>query len=819
MSFGGVIRFSLQEWLKFIKKRKGENMADNLERIGVIFTAEGLPDFKKSLSSVNSELNKNRAEFKLTQAAYDENTKVSQKLADKQEFLSKQYEAQSKRVSVLRFELEELEKAEKVNEKQLEAKRNALTNAEVSLIKYGKELETVSTEVKKGTANIEEFGKKVSAAGDKMKSAGEGLTRNVTAPILAIGAGAIVSWKQIDEAYDGIISKTGATGDAAEELQLVFDDIYGNFPFESLAVSDAIGEINTRLGFTGDKLKNSSVDFLKFAEINKIDVKSAIALVSRAMGDANIPAEEYGSLLDELTIASQKSGISIDRLTELITKYGAPMRALGFDTKESIAIMSTWEKAGVNTEIAFSGMKKAIGTWSEQGKDSRMEFKKTLEEIAKAPNIAVATTKAIEVFGQKAGPDLADAIQGGRFEYSSFLDLLENSKGTVENTFNATQDPADKATVAFNNLKLTMADLGAVILSSLEPVMVGLSNSLKSIKEWFDGLNPGMQQAIVVIGGIVAAIGPMLVIFGTLAGSLSNIIALFTSEIAVKALSAAGTGIMTAVTAIWNVVCGIATVVTTAFGAALAFLASPIGLVILAIVALIAVIVLFGDKIKEVMDKAWKWVNDILNKIKSAFSGTFLETFAVVIQIFQDMFNNVKKIFTGIIDLVKGVFTGNWTQAWEGVKSIFGGILGGLITMAKAPLNLIIGSMNSFINGLNTIIKGINSIKINMPDWLGGKSFGFNIGTIGKIPYLAKGGTLFEGMAMIAEAGPELLLQQGNKTRVLPLSNGGGATPTQIIDYDKLANAVVKAMRGVSVEMDGRVLGKVIDARVMKGAY
>jgi TP901 family phage tail tape measure protein len=794
----------------------------DLQKIGVEFTADGVADFKKSLSTVNSELSKNKAEFKLLTQQYDDNTKASQKLADKQEFLSKQYDSQKNRVAILRAELEEMEGSENANAKQLEKKRTQLTNAESAMIKYGKELDDVSQKVKKGTADIEEMGKKIGKAGEDMKAAGTTMSRNVTAPILAIGAGAMVAWKEVDTAKDGIVTATGATGDALAKLTDVFDEVYGNFPFESMQVSDAIGEINTRLGFTDEQLKNSSTEFLKFAKINGIDVKSAVALVARAMGDAGIPAEEYSGLLDDLTIASQASGIGIGNLTELLTKYGAPMRALGFTTKESIAIFSSWEKAGVNTEIAFSGMKKAIGTWSAEGKDAREEFKKTLKTIGDAPDIAKATGLAIEAFGIKAGPDLADAIQGGRFEYQDFLDILEGSQGTVEKTFQATLSPADQATVALNNMKLAGADLGEVIFASLEPAFKAISEALKDFSTWFTNLDPTTQQIIIGIGGLVAAIGPMLVIFGTLAGSLSKIIALFTSEIAVKALSAIGTGIMTAATVAWNIVCAIATGITWAFGAAIAFLTSPIGLVILAIVAIIAIIVLFGDQIKAVMEKAWGTVNDILNKIQGAFKGSFGEIFAVAIGIFQNLFNNIKTVLTGVIDLVKGVFTGNWSQAWDGIKGIVGGVFSSMVTLAKAPLNMIVGALNGLINGLNKMIAGLNSIKVNIPDWvpgLGGKSFGVNIGKIGNIPYLAKGGELLNGMAVVAEAGPELLMQQGNKTKVLPLTNGGGATPTEIIDYQKLGYEVAKAIKGMVVEMDGRELGKVIDKRLVKAVY
>ena len=77
------------------------------------------------------------------------------------------------------------------------------------------------------------------------------------------------------------------------------------------------------------------------------------------MGDAGVSANDYSKVLDSMARASQVSGISIDKLAENVTKYGAPMRSLGFEMKESISLFSQWE-SGVNTEIAFSGLKSNI---------------------------------------------------------------------------------------------------------------------------------------------------------------------------------------------------------------------------------------------------------------------------------------------------------------------------------------------------------------------------------------------------------------------------------------------------------------------------
>ena len=139
------------------------------------------------------------------------------------------------------------------------------------------------------------------------------------------------------------------------------------------------------------------------------------------------------------------------------------MRALGIDTENAIALFAGWEKAGVNTEIAFSGMKKAISAWGAANKDPQKEFAKTMQQIKDCPDLASATTLAIEAFGQKAGPDLADAIKGGRFEVESYTKAIQNSAGTVESTYSQVVDEVDDTQLAAQNLKLGLHDLGETV--------------------------------------------------------------------------------------------------------------------------------------------------------------------------------------------------------------------------------------------------------------------------------------------------------------------------------------------------------------------
>lgn len=844
-------------------------MADDLKKVGLVFKADGTADFAKSLKTINSLTQENYSSFKLAKSQWDSSTKSMDKLRDTQRYLSSQTDAYTAKVDTLKEELKNLENAENRNEKAISDKKNALNNAQATLNNYKKGLDEVNGKLKSGSAQIEEYAKKIENFGSKTKEVGGSLSKNITAPIAAAGTAAYAAWMSVDEAYDNIAVGTGATGDALSKLQESFDNVFAKAPFDAMDISNSLADLNTRFGFTGKVLEDASEKFLRFASVNKTDVSNAVALVSRAMGDAGIPAEEYTSVLDALTTASQASGISIDALTGNITKYGAPMRALGYTTEESIAIFASWEKAGVNTEIAFSGMKKAISNFSAEGKDAKVEFKKTLEEIAKCPDIASATTKAIEVFGTKAGPDLADAIKGGRFEFEEMLKLVESSSGQLDASFEATMDPADKAKVALNNLTLAGAALGDVIQSALGPVFESLADILKDFTEWFKNLNPEIRQTIVFVGGIIAAVGPLLVLIGALAGPISTALGLFakfklalfgTAEQAgmmgtmVSGLTGpilAVIGIITLVTAalidlynnneefrknVNDMISNLIEILQTLWNSFLYPILTAVKDVLLDIWnnAILPVWETVKNCIADIIAKLSGLIEvltPVINFIIQLLSALLIPAFlllantigAVVseaISFFGALLSNVSQVIggiiqviSGIIQFITGVFTGNWKQAWNGIVSIFKGIFDGIVGIAKAPINGVISLVNGVISAVNGMIKGLNKISFDIPDWvpgIGGSHFGLDLKTIDKVAYLAKGGNLLSGTAIVGEAGPEILQQMGNKTRVTPLSESGGINQVNLIDYKRMAEVFSYALTKLKIKVDKRELAKVI---------
>lgn len=114
---------------------------------------------------------------------------------------------------------------------------------------------------------------------------------------------------------------------------------------------------------------------------------------------------------------------------------------------------------------------------------------------------------------------------------------------------------------------------------------------------------------------------------------------------------------------------------------------------------------------------------------------------------------SVMTVFQGLIDFITGVFTGNWSQAWNGIKTIFSGAVSGLGEIIKAPLRAVVSVVNGVISGLN---------KLKVPDWvpgIGGK--GINIPLI---PGFAKGTSSTPDTFIAGEDGPELITNAPGRT-------------------------------------------------------
>ena len=146
-----------------------------------------------------------------------------------------------------------------------------------------------------------------------------------------------------------------------------------------------------------------------------------------------------------------------------------------------------------------------------------------MDAIKSAPDISGATAIAIEAFGKKAGPDLADAIKGGRFEVDEYIQALQSAGGTVDNTYGAIVDEVDDSQLAMQRLKLAMHDTGETIAKSVGPVLLDLVENIEDVFEWFGNLDKGTQQTILKFIAFAAAAGPVTKVIGGIAGHKNSL--------------------------------------------------------------------------------------------------------------------------------------------------------------------------------------------------------------------------------------------------------------------------------------------------------
>lgn len=503
------------------EKIEGLSIGLGLDTISV---ETGLTDLRSKMRLVNSEMKANLS-------AFDRGDKSLEKYQTTLSGLNKKLEVQKAITDKAKSSYEKMIKEHGEGSKEAEkAAREynnqvaALNGLDRAVQRTTNELNEMQEEQKKSSSGWTKLSNNLERIGGKLTSVGKGMSMGITAPLTALAFTANRSFYEIEEGLDNVIKATGATGKTLESLQKSFEKVYGKFPVESDVLGDVLGEVNTRFAFMDEQLEESTEKFLKFADITGVDAKKGVQLVARAMGDAGVDAKDYAKVLDIVAASAQITGVSADNLLESITKYGAPMRALGFEMSESVALFASWEKAGVNAEIAMSGLKQSISRWGKEGKDPREEFKKTLKEIQKAPNIAKATSKAIEAFGAKAGPDLADAIQGGRFEFEELLKSLEGSEGIVDQAFDSTQKGSQKFKVAMQNAKLVGADLWRLVEGSLAPTLENLVGKLQKGTEWFGSLSDKSKRTILMVGGFAAALGPVITGLGFAVTGVSALI-------------------------------------------------------------------------------------------------------------------------------------------------------------------------------------------------------------------------------------------------------------------------------------------------------
>lgn len=642
-----------------------------------------------------------------------------------------------------------------------------------------------------------EFGsvakQKIQAVGSAIKDAGKNIgdfgkkwTTHVTAPIAAIGGLSYKAFTEVDEGLDTIIKKTGATGDSLDEMGDIMKDIANSIPTDFATAGEAVGEVNTRFGVTGDTLRGLSEQYVKFAEINDTDVTGAIDSTQKALAAFGLDAASADSYLNALTATSQRTGISVDTLAAGAVQNATAFKEMGLDIYGATAFMGDLEVSGADSSAVMSGLGKALKNATAEGIPLDQALADLQNTILNGTESTDGLTAAYELFG-KNGAQVYEAVKNGTLDFTNLGTAVDEAGNIVTDTFDATLDPADQFKVAMNNIKTLGAEIAETVMPWLSEALAKVRDIIVSLREKWEGLSEPQRQTIIKIAGVIAAIGPVLTMVGSVTSAIGGVIGLLTGPagivVAIAAVVAAGVWLVEN----WDEV---------------------------------------KEKIKEVWEKikgffvdAWEkikaidWAKlgrEMWNNIKNAFS-TVTKWFKEKFDAAWDAIKNIKWADVGswIWDKVTAAFTAlgsikDWFKerfddAWDAIKKIdwgdiastiwdkittgLAGIGEWLLDIFRTPINSVIDMVNGMIGGVegafNAVVRGLNKLNFTVG---GGEILGVKIPekkigisglkevSFGRLDHLYNGGIVGEGgAATVGEYAPEMLRVINGQAVVTPL--------------------------------------------------
>lgn len=336
---------------------------------------------------------------------------------------------------------------------------------------------------KSGTEAIEQIAQALAAAG-------------ITATVKEIAEGVYELADAFSEAEKIVVNATGATGDALDGLEESMMQAYTGHHQDLSDTAGAIGEINTRMGLTGDALTDVTGKFLDFASITGSNVVTSVQNATKIMNKWGVEQENVESVLDKLAYAGQISGASVDSLSQTLITGSAAFQEMGLSLDNTISLLAAFELYGMNSTTAITAMRTAVKNFSDDGIEASEGLRTTITQIQNMENAAEATALAVDVFGARAGVEMANAIRNGAISIEMLNGDLEAAQGTLRTTAEASETLSEKWEKSNNKIK-------AAFTSAVEPTLNKFSSGMANLVGRFGdflGEHPALTKALTALG-------------------------------------------------------------------------------------------------------------------------------------------------------------------------------------------------------------------------------------------------------------------------------------------------------------------------------
>lgn len=580
-------------------------------------------------------------------------------------------------------------------------------------------------------AKIEEVGGKMENAGNSIAGAGKKMM-GVTTVVGGLGVAAVKTSADFDTAMSKVAAVSGATGEDFDKLRDKAREMGSKTKFSASEAAEAMNYM-AMAGWKTEDMLDGVEGIMNLAAASGEDLATTSDIVTDALTAFGLSAKDSGHFADILAAASSNANTNVSMMGETF-KYCAPIAgALGFsaeDTAEAIGLMAN---AGIKSTQAGTALRTIMNNLSS-------DFKISGKSIG---DVTIATTNAdgsmrnlSDILGdcRTAFSGLTESEKAqtaeslvGKNAMSGFLALMNAAPEDVEKLSSAIGNCDGSAEKMADTMQDNLAGQLTILKSQLQELAISFGDMLMpmirsvvtKVQEFVDklnGMDEGTRETILKIALLVAAIGPFLIILGTVIAKIGTAMKGFVSLAKgfskLKPAMSGGTGIL------------------GKLGAALGGISAPVLAVIAVIGVLVAAFIhlwntnegfreaILGtwNKIKETVSGFCQGIVDRLNALGFSFTDildvlkTAWDAFcSILAPVFEGVFNNIANILstvlgviTGIMDVFIGLFTGNWSQMWNGIKEIFTSIWDGISGFFSNILNVIKGVVDVVLGWFGT---------------------------------------------------------------------------------------------------------------------
>ena len=668
-------------------------MADRVKGLTIVLGAD-TSELVKAIYSVNTAIKNTQTNLRDINKALKLDPGNVSLLKDKQNELATAIDQAKQKLEAEKEAMERLEASgvDKTSQEfrnlkvQIDLDESALKQLEKQMKDFGTVGGQVIAEMGR---KMQEVGDKIKAVGDKISSVGQSLTTTVTLPIVAAGTAAVTSFAEVDKTMTLANKTMDNTAEEANLLNKAMEEAAANSTFGMNDAANAALNF-ARAGLDAKEAADAMAPAMNLAagEAGDLDtVSGGLVATINGFGDSFEQAEHYA---DVFAVACNNSALDVNSLSESMSVAAPIFKTAGKSVEDAALMLGVMANAGIDANVAANSLKTGMARLAQptkQAKEAMEQYGIAMEDIwnedGSMKDMTVIQKNLNESFSKLSEQEQMAAAGAifGKNQMASWLAVINTAPDDVQkladslsNTDKVTREMADAMMSGFggsieklkSSLDVLVTSLGSIIAEYLTPVI----EKIQGVIDMFMAMDEETKKQIVTIAGIVAAIGPVLLVGGKIISGIGTII------------SAMGT---------------VATFIGGTLIPAITAISAPVLVVVAAVAALAAGFVYLYKTNEDFRNK----VNELVSGIKENF-GQMIETIKPAL---DELFTTIKTIVGELVEAFK-----QFMKAAEPVFEFIATGIAGVINGVMQAATPIINAVNSIIKMVSSVVKGLFSL-------------------------------------------------------------------------------------------------------------